>query len=34
MALAPPVWRITDWEEAGEEDGAPVYKVWVKRTGS
>ena len=34
MALAPPVWRITDWEETGEEDGAPVYKVWVKRTGS
>ena len=34
LALAPPVWRIVNWESMDEEDGAPVYKVWVKRTGS
>ncbi len=34
LALAPPVWRIVNWESMGEEEGAPVYKVWVKRTGS
>ena len=34
LALAPPVWRIVNWESMDEEEGAPVYKVWVKRTGS
>ncbi len=34
LALAPPVWRIVNWESMGEEEGAPVYKVWVLRTGS
>ena len=34
LALAPPVWRIVNWETMDKEEGAPVYKVWVKRTGS
>ena len=34
LALAPPVWRIVNWESMDAEDGAPVNKVWVKRSGS